>query len=461
MAAFGTRGDGKTWGAFGAMIVHAQKHHEAGFPLPTKWAGVTDTHQAHRLKTVRSLQDPAWQGVWRFRDDYHVAECVLDGTVLVHLDLFGIEDAGAMDRLRMEMHGLWFEEPAPASVMVQSSGVNEGAWLMGLTSQRMASYHHPAIMTLNYPDEDHWTWKRFVIDQAPGTGYIRIPPGERASASDREEWARALASRPDMLRRLLAGQPGTLMLGKQVAVGYNEELHAPSGTRLRPESGVAVHVGQDGGLTPTSIIAQRIGPRLRVLASLYTEHGGIQQHVQYLLRPWLAEHTPWVLNDRDALHVHYDPSMNKDSEANSEENALRIMQHRLMAHYHAGQVEWESRKNPMLSVLGGLVNGEPVLTIDPVQARGLTRALNGGWHYPTDVMGQVKGDQQPVKDHPHSDHGDAFCYLVGGVGMGRIDRPAPKPHHANTTYDLLDYNRPVQQRQSYKARTTFNPLGRD
>ena len=459
MAAFGTRGDGKTWAAMGAMIVHAQQHHERGYPLPTRWAGVTDTHQAHRLKTVRSLQAPEWRGIWRFRDDYHVAECVLDGQVLVHLDLFGIEDAGAMDRLRMEMHGLWFEEPAPASVMVQSSGVNEGAWLMGLTSQRMASYHHPAIMTLNYPDEDHWTWKRFVAEPAQGTGYVRIPPGERASAVDREEWARALASRPDMLRRLLEGKPGTLMLGQQVAVGFTEELHAPAGLRLAPVPGVTVHVGQDGGLTPTSIVAQRIGSRLRVLASLYTEHGGIQQHVQYLLRPWLAEHAPWALQDRDALHVHYDPSMNKDSEANSEENALRIMQHRLMARYSAGQVEWDSRKNPMLSVLGGLVQGEPVVTIDPVQARGLVRALNGGWHYPTGLDGKVKGDQQPVKDHPHSDHGDAFCYLVAGVGMGRLERKPVKAYTARTDFNALDYHRPAWERGPYRARTGVSAWG--
>ena len=50
-AVFGTRGDGKTTGALGAMIAHAQQHHALGYPLPTKWLGAADTFQSHVAKT--------------------------------------------------------------------------------------------------------------------------------------------------------------------------------------------------------------------------------------------------------------------------------------------------------------------------------------------------------------------------------------------------------------------------
>lgn len=114
IAVFGTRGDGKTWGALGAMIAHAQEHQRAGFPLPTLWAGVTDTFQSHHEKTHESLLAPAWGGVWQLEDGGHEARAVVDGQLLVRLRLFGIEDRGAMNRLRRECHGLWFEEPVPA-----------------------------------------------------------------------------------------------------------------------------------------------------------------------------------------------------------------------------------------------------------------------------------------------------------------------------------------------------------
>lgn len=411
--AVGTRGDGKTWGAFGAMIVHAQRHHEQGYPLPTLWSGVTDTHQAHRLKTVRSLQDPAWGGLWRFRDDYHVAECVLNGTVLVHLDLFGIEDQGAMDRLRMEMHGLWFEEPAPASVMVQSSGVNEGAWLMGITSCRKASYHNPKIMTLNYPDEEHWTWRRFVTEPVATTQYVRIPPGERASAEQRAEWMQALASRPDMLRRLLEGQPGTLMLGKQVAIGFTQDVHVRPAPPVRD---LPVWIGQDGGESHTwvSVLGQRVGPHVRIIGALLSEPSGARQHFEHTLRPWLAERTPWALQSRELLRVIYDQACDTEDPGDHESNPLRAMRALFPGHYAPGPVDWLGRLNPLYSVLNAMVGGVPVLQVDP-GCRGLIRALDGGWYLATGVDGKVIRDTPKKPNHPHEDFGDALCYLLSGM----------------------------------------------
>lgn len=246
IALFGARGDRKTTSALIAMVAHAMSHAKAGYPLPVRWMGVADTYQSHRLKTIRSMQAHHWGGAWRFSDDYHTASLVVDSAEWVRIDLFGVEDIGAIDRLRMECHGVWFEEPAPVAVMVSSSGISETAWLTALTSQRLATHRHVAIMTLNYPDADHWTWQRFIAKPNPGTLAFRIPPGENASAADREEWARALAGRPDLMRRLLLGEPGVISMGPQVALGFREDLHVAKSS-LAVTQGEPLILGWDGG----------------------------------------------------------------------------------------------------------------------------------------------------------------------------------------------------------------------
>jgi hypothetical protein len=299
-------------------------------------------------------------------------------------------------------------------------------------------------MTLNYPDEEHWTWQRFVVQQHPGTKYFRIPPGELASAAQRAEWSRALANRPDMLRRLLEGHPGTLALGPQVAVGFNEDVHAPIGTRLRPNRAQPLWIGQDGGHTPTSVLAQREGPQIRVLAALSSEHAGMRQHVRDWLIPWLSEHMPWVIDgDRDFLHVVYDPTLNTDDAGDIDSNPLRVLRQLLPGTYRPGPTTWAGRLDPLLALL----NVRDGLLIDPVQARGLVRALNGGWYYAAGPRGELTSIKaEPKKpNHPHEDYGDAFCYLIAGMQPSKLGRLSEQyqPHKPTriTQWNPLDHGR--------------------
>ena len=245
----------------------------------------------------------------------------------------------------------------------------------------------------------------------------------------RRELEVAYANRPDLRRRLVEGKPGAVILGEQVAVGFNEDLHAPRHLRLRPDPSATLWLGQDGGLTPTTTIGQRLGKRVHVLAALSSEHDGIRQHFRGLVLPWISEHAPWALESEDAIRVIYDPSMDADGQGDTEANPLKIMRATLRAHYRPGPVKWEPRREALLNMLNAMDHGEAALQIDPVQARGLVKALIGGWHYPTGGDGRVRRDD-PVKNHPHSDHGDGLCYLLVGMSPGKGDVPAKKPYQA-------------------------------
>lgn len=397
-----------------AMIEHAQKHEEAGYDLPTTWMGITDTFESHKQKTIKSLENPLWKGIWKLSENKHLATCSIDGRVLVHLDLFGIEDEGAKDRVRREAHGAWWEEPAPAAVLVQSSGIDETSYMIGLTSLRMPSYCNPSLLTLNYPDEDHWTWKNFVEEPQPGTQYFRIPPGERASAEDRAEWTNALKNRPDLLRRLLEGKPGTVLLGDQVADGFNEDRHV-SVTRLKPIKGEPLFISLDFGHTPAAIIGQSWRGRKLVYAALPCARGGIRQHMRDSVLPWLTVNAPWAIRNESMIQGAYDVSGDTEEQADIDQSPMLVVMEMLPGFWEPGAVSWDGRKGPMLSLLNQAINGDPVLQIDPVDGKPLIQALSGRWYYPKDRLGKVSKDLPKKPNHPWEDLGDSFCYWVGRV----------------------------------------------
>lgn len=424
IACYGTRGDGKTIGILAAMIGHAAKHDEQKYDLPVRWIGVTDTFASHKIKTVRSLELPLWKGCWKVYDGGHLAVARVNGREIVHLDLFGIEDEGAKDRVRMETVGVWFEEPAPTAVLVSSRGVDEFTWSIAITSQRLPSHCHPAVMTLNYPDEDHWTWRRFgpqpgtsgVSPDMPTRRWFRIPPGETASADQRKEWAEALKERPDLKRRLLDGQPGTVLLGPQVAVGFREDLHVAK-ARIEPVYNEPIFIGQDFGHTPATIIGQVWRGQLRVLFAAAAQKAGIRQHYQETVLPWILNTCPWVRGAaRTMICGCYDPSGETGEQSDLEANAVAELERQLPGLWWPGPIKWESRKHTLIASFNRHVRpGELALQIDPVEARDLVKALSSRWHYPQDRQGQVSRDLPKKPNHPWEDLGDAFIYWLWGL----------------------------------------------
>lgn len=439
IACFGARGDRKTSGFFVGALWHAVLHARAGYTLPVECMSVRDTHASHRITTVRLLQRPWWQGLWRIEKDEHVAVARLNGQDLLTVDLLGIEDKGAMDRLRMETVLLHFEEVAPASVLVQSSGISEEAWGIAMTSQRIASHCHPAATTTNYPDEDHWSWQRFVANPRPGTLCFRIPPGESASAEQREEWATALEGRPDLLKRLLEGQPGAVALGPQVAVGYNPEMHVAK-ERLEVARFEPLWMAHDAGHTPTTLIAQRVRGHICVYAGLVTEKAGTRQHLEQTVLPWLARHAPWVVErgGQSALYHRYDPSMDTGEQDDIDQSPLQRLRESLGGFFEPGAVSWPGRRDPMLAVFNLGLAGLPVLQIDPGPDTDLLRkALGGRWYYRQNAAGEVMRDLPHKPNHPWEDLGNTFCYLIGGVAPVRVVMTAREVKVETTIPDLM------------------------
>ncbi len=439
---YGPRGEAKTQTLLLAAVAHAERNQILGHPMPVKWIGVTDTHRAHVVKTIPSLHDPLWNGAWRMFDGDHLAVFFDGETPLVTMELFGVEDQGAIDRLRMETVGVWFEEPVAVTVLDQK-GISETAWMTAISSQRLPAYSHPAVITTNYPDEDHWTVKRFHPPMAPPPHVfqegermaIRIPAGDNPHLSERfrDEMAASLKHRPDLFVRLSEGNFGSLAMGSQVAAGFNPAAHV-SKDALRPIAGEPLLLGQDFGHTPATIIGQSYRGFVRVYAALACDHGGVRQHFDASVIPWLAKYAPWALRDRSMIAGVYDPAGNTEDESDTDQSPIRTIEKMLGGYWSEGGVSWESRKGPMLALFNRAIAGEAALRLCPVGCAALIQALKGRWYYPLDRLGGVMRDIPKKPNHPWEDLGDAFCYFASGLGQAEIE---PRAIKVESDFDLF------------------------
>ena len=211
---------------------------------------MTGTMMEHRARLCSTLREAFLRGLFQPSNDEHTWTATLGGVAYLVLELFGIEDQGGLDRARIPAHGAWLEEAAAAGTEASSSGLSVDALMIVATSLRLPSYAHPILVTSNLGTESHWTWARYAVARHPGTQLVRIPKGERASAADRAAWREALEGRPDLIRRLIDGEPALIVEGQGVLEGvFNPEVHVAR-ARSTYNAGQRLILGHDGGLTP-------------------------------------------------------------------------------------------------------------------------------------------------------------------------------------------------------------------
>ena len=376
------------------------------FPLPVPWIGVMDYHTSHKDKTVLSMQEALWVGGWTFKDDARVATFRLEKKALVSMRLIGIEDRGAIDKVRVQTCGVWFEEAAPADSLVTSAGISDTAWAMARTSQRVPSYHHPAVLTENYPDEDHWTWMRWVVNQEPGTQYFRIPVGNHASEKDRREWKIALRNRPDLERRLLAGMPGSIRLGEPVTSEYREDRHwSPVAQEFAPGT---LFMGWDAWFHPAVALAT-LTPmgQLRYHLAKRLDNADVGALAEEVVIPWLGAHG---LRGRPIVHT-IDVTAEGGDQSDKQMSAMRRILRLLPGEYRRVSNEPDQREAAIKEQLRrSLSTGAPAILVCGKDAWELHQALAGGWHKKR--SGKVEKEGEKGR---HSHVGDAASYLALAV----------------------------------------------
>jgi len=418
----GPRGTGKSQLGLAIVFMHAFQHHAHGGELPVEWMLITGTHREHLDKLVPSSQQPHWRGAWQLTDGgRYLSLIVLDEErtvrTLAHCALIGLEDATAANRVRRECHNVWLEEPASAGIE-DASGVSLSNYLLADSSRRLPTYRSFDLVTSNYPSETHWEAKRFYgepdkgVKPFPNTKLFRIPQEQSwMTLEQRVRMEQQLAGRPDMVRRLVHGEFGSIQAGQPVAQNFSAIEHV-SNTPLHPYVGEPLIIGWDGGGSPTAVILQALLGRVTVFAAFTLSPGGSRQLAEGKVLPWLHRHAGWAQpGKRDTSLIQHvlDPSMNARGEADYESWPPDVIARICGGFVDFGPTDWAGRLDPLFKALD--MPGGFLIDKHGEGCADLIETLASKWHYRENKLEELQGDV-PVKDHPWSDYGDSLCYAI-------------------------------------------------
>lgn len=390
-------GEGKSTALAWSAFYHTRHNPKA------MWALIRDTWenmQATTMKTFFEWFPPGVFGTFHAtKKTFTWASGVADGEV----QFLGMDDPQDASKLMSrELAGFGIDEPAPA---VGSTGVDEMIFDIGLSRLRQSGMNwYCAKLAENNPDENHWTYRRFV---EAGDDTFRIwqpdqPENEKNLPADyyanlRRTWLH----RPDLVRRFVEGEFGFQLQGKAVTPQWIDKMHLATG--LIPIPRVELVCLWDFGLNPTFIVTQKtpLGNWL-ILDALVGDGIGASELIESAVKPLLAERYR-----NFALRHIGDPAGKEREQTSSARSAVKLLKTELGGTWRDGPVRLNERLLPLQAILTRTLNGKGLVLVDKVRANAVWQALRGGWHFHVARTGVISGE--PVKNI-HSHPGDAMGY---------------------------------------------------
>lgn len=295
------------------------------------------------------------------------------------------------------------------------------------------------LMDTNPPDTDHWWYALAEERRTPGSdettepisprdwffvqqppALLKIAPGRylpHPAAENVENqplgysyWTDQVSgASEEWIKVYLLGQYGYVQEGKLVYPEYRDNVHC-SKVDLQPLRGLPLLLGWDFGLTPACIVGQlTLRGQLRVIDEFCSEHMGIQQFANVVVKPQLAVRYPtWTL-DNDIVGAG-DPA-GADPAQTDESTCFQVLNESgfRMAPTHTNA--FLPRREAVAGYLTRMDGGEPSLLLSP-RCRTLRKGFLGGYHYRrVQVPGKQIYRDEPDKDdfsHPH----DGLQYLA-------------------------------------------------
>lgn len=356
----------------------------------------------------------------------------LTGTV----NFLGMDDPKDAAKLQSKFFGIAAcDEPSPAA---GTGGIDKSIFQLALGRLRQKGMQWYAFKAAqNNPDESHWTYQMFVD---PGTEADATSPGFTHYQTRTPENAknlppgyyqsmmRDLADRPDLQRRMAKGEFGFQQLGKPVCPKFDANVHLME--ELDVPSNGEMWMSWDGGHTPVCIIGI-IAPSgvLLITDAVAIEDGGTYQLIEDKVHPLLESR---YAKYKGRWQHTGDPALITADQSDTNQSPVKKIKRLLGGGWHPGPKELDPGVNPLnrrLSLLGG--GGKGMIIVCKKNAAGVYYALRGGWHYAVHPGGVVS--PTPVKNHPHSDFGDAMRYLCGHLYPQGEERKSVKGRYRGSS----------------------------